>query len=66
MRWLWMPLVAGMLAGCSGISDYSPDTGSRSSLTGNQGGTGAQATLWSSDPSHKTVLNQNGSSGPTP
>jgi hypothetical protein len=66
MRWIFYPSVLVMLAGCAGVSDYSPDTGSRSSLTGNQGGAGAQAALWSNDPSHKTVLNQNGSSDTTP
>jgi hypothetical protein len=49
-----------LLTHCSGVSDYSPDTGSRSSYTGNQGGAGVQANLWSDDPSKKTVTNQNG------
>lgn len=46
-----------LLARCSGVSDYSPETGSRSSLTGNQGGAGVQANLWSDDPSKKTMFN---------
>jgi hypothetical protein len=33
-------------------------------LTGNQGGTGVQASIWSTDPSKKTVTNQNGSDSP--
>ena len=50
-----------LVTSCSGVSDYSPETGSRSSLTGNQGGAGVQANLWSDDPSKKTVLNQGSS-----
>jgi hypothetical protein len=49
-----------LLTHCGGVSDYSPETGSRTSLTGNQGGAGVQANLWSDDPSKKTVTNQNG------
>jgi hypothetical protein len=60
MRRITLLLALTLLTRCSGISDYSADRGSSTSLTGNQGGSGAQATLWSSDPSHKTVLNQNG------
>jgi len=60
MRLVFFIVVLPLLAGCSGVSDYSPDTGSRSSLTGNQGGAGVQANLWSDDPSKKTVTNQNG------
>ena len=41
------------------MSDYTPDTGSRSSLLGNQGGAGVQAPIWSDDPSKKTITNQN-------
>ena len=40
------------------MTDYSPDTGSRSSLLGNQGGAGVQAPIWSDDPSKKTITNQ--------
>lgn len=47
-----------LLTRCGGMSDYSPDTGSRSSLMGNQGGAGVQAPLWSDDPSKTTVTNQ--------
>jgi len=53
-----------LLTRCGGVSDYNPDTGSRSSLTGNQGGAGVQANLWSNDPSKKTVTNQNGTPPP--
>jgi hypothetical protein len=48
-----------LLTHCGGVSDYSPDTGSPSSLQGNQGGTGVQAPLWSDDPNKKTITNQN-------
>ncbi len=60
MRWLLLSLLLLPLAGCGGISDYSPDSGSRTSLLGNQGGAGVQAPIWSNDPSHKTLTNQNG------
>jgi len=60
MRWISLLLVLLVLTRCAGVSDYSADSGSKTSLTGNQGGAGAQATIWSSDPSHKTVTNQNG------
>jgi hypothetical protein len=61
MRWIFFIVALQVLTGCAGVSDYSPDTGSRSSLTGNQGGAGVQANLWSDDPSKKTVLNQGSS-----
>jgi hypothetical protein len=61
MRWKWWLIVLLPLTGCAGISDYSPDRGSPSSLTGNQGGTGVQAPFWSSDSSQKTLLNHQGS-----
>jgi len=48
-----------LLTRCAGISDYTPDTGSRSSLLGNQGGAGVQAPIWSNDPNKTTVTNQN-------
>jgi hypothetical protein len=59
MRWA-LPFVAiFLLTRCGGMSDYSPDTGSRTSLQGDQGGAGVQAPLWSDDPGKKTVTNQN-------
>jgi hypothetical protein len=60
MRCLFLLAALLLLTHCAGISDYSPDTGSRTSLTGNQGGTGVQAPFWSSDPSQKTLTNHNG------
>ncbi len=58
MRWA-LPIIAlFLLTRCGGMSDYSPDTGSRSSLLGNQGGAGVQAPLWSDDPSKQTITNQ--------
>jgi len=61
MRWI-LPIIAVLfLARCGGMSDYSADSGSPSSLTGNQGGAGVQAPLWSDDPNKKTITNQNGS-----
>jgi len=59
MRWA-LPIIALLLlTRCGGVSDYTPDTGSRTSLLGNQGGAGVQAPLWSNDPSKTTVTNQN-------
>jgi hypothetical protein len=50
-----------ILTRCGGVSDYSPDTGSRTSLQGDQGGAGVQAPIWSTDPAKTTVTNQNAS-----
>ena len=61
MRWVFFLFVFPLLTGCAGVSDYSPDTGSRTSLTGNQGGAGVQANLWSDDPSKQTLTHQGGS-----
>ena len=53
-----------LLTRCSSVSSYDASSGSPTSLTGNQGGAGVQAPLWSSDPAQKTVTNLNpGSSG---
>jgi hypothetical protein len=58
MRWA-LPIIALLLlTRCGGISDYTPETGSRSSYMGNQGGEGVQANLWSTDPSKQTITNQ--------
>jgi hypothetical protein len=43
------------------MTDYAPDTGSRSSLLGNQGGAGVQAPIWSDDPNKTTITNQKAS-----
>jgi hypothetical protein len=59
MRWVPRVIALLLLTGCGGVSDYSPDTGSRSSLLGNQGGAGVQAPLWSTDPQKTTITNQN-------
>ena len=61
MRWILPVLALLLLTRCGGVSDYSPDTGSNSSLLGNQGGAGVQAPIWSDDPGKKTLTNQNGS-----
>jgi hypothetical protein len=61
MRWAFLLIALVFLTRCGGVSDYSPDTGSRSSLLGNQGGAGVQAPIWSDDPSKTTITNQNGS-----
>jgi len=47
------------LTRCGTVSDYNADSGSPSSLLGNQGGAGVQTSIWSNDPSKKTVSNQN-------
>jgi hypothetical protein len=61
MRRLLPILALLLLTRCGGVSDYSPDRGSNTSLLGNQGGAGVQAPIWSDDPSKKTVTNQNAS-----
>jgi hypothetical protein len=44
------------------VSDYNdPDSQSRSSLQGDEGGAGVQAPIWSDDPSKKTLTNQKSS-----
>ncbi len=53
-----------LLTRCGGVSDYNPDTGSSTSLTGDQTGAGVQAPIWSNDPSKKTVTNQNAGVSP--
>jgi hypothetical protein len=57
MRWAFLTVVLSLLTGCANapITDYSPDTGSRSSLMGNQGGAGVQGAIWSNDPNKSTV-----------
>jgi len=60
MRWAFPVIGLLLLTRCGGMSDYSPDTGSNSSLLGNQGGAGVQAPIWSDDPSKKTITNQSG------
>ena len=47
------------LTGCGSFSDYDANSGSPSSLQGNQGGGGVQTSIWSNDPSKKTISNQN-------
>ncbi len=59
MRWALSVVALLLLTRCGGVSDYTPDTGSRSSLQGNQGGAGLQAPIWSDDPGKKTITNQN-------
>ena len=61
MRWALPVIALLLLTRCGGVTDYTPDTGSRSSLQGNQGGAGVQAPIWSDDPNKKTITNQNGS-----
>jgi len=58
MRWALPIFALLLLTRCGGISDYTPDTGSRTSLLGNQGGAGVQAPLWSNDPGKTTITNQ--------
>jgi hypothetical protein len=58
-----LPLFALLLlARCTSVSDYSPDSGStapaNSSLQGSESGAGVQAPFWSNDPSKKTISNQ--------
>jgi len=61
MRWALPVIALLLLTRCGGMTDYTPDTGSNTSLMGNQGGAGVQAPIWSDDPSKKTITNQSGS-----
>jgi hypothetical protein len=63
MRWALCIGMVLLLTRCAnmGVSDYSADSGSRSSLLGNQGGAGVQAPIWSTDSNKSTVTNQNAS-----
>jgi hypothetical protein len=48
-----------LLAGCSDISTTSQDDHqSPSSLVGSQGGGGVQTSIWSDNPSQKTITNE--------
>ncbi len=60
MRVALLLSVVLFLTGCGSISDYDANSGSPSSLQGNQGGGGVQTSIWSNDPSKKTVTNQSG------
>jgi len=54
-----------VLSGCSEISPYQATDGeSPSSLMGSQGGGGVQTDIWSSNPSQKTITNENPQYGP--
>ena len=51
-----------LLTRCSSVSSYDANSGQpSSSLNGSQGGGGVQTSIWSNDPSQKTVTNQSGS-----
>jgi hypothetical protein len=52
-----------LLTRCGTVSSYDSSSGSPTSQTGNPGGAGVQAPLWSSDPSQKTVTNLNAGQG---
>ncbi len=60
MRWALPVIALLLLTRCGGMTDYTPDTGSKTSLMGNQGGAGVQAPIWSDDPGKKTLTNQSG------
>jgi hypothetical protein len=47
-----------LLTRCSSFSDYDPNTGSNTSLLGNQGTSGVQTSIWSDDPNKATIVNQ--------
>jgi hypothetical protein len=45
---------------CGAVSQYDANSGQApSSLQGSQGGGGVQTSIWSNDPSQKTITNQN-------
>jgi uncharacterized protein YceK len=60
MRPILMLFVGLLLNGCGTVSQYDANSGQNaSSLNGSQGGGGVQTSIWSNDPSQKTVTNQN-------
>jgi len=49
-----------LLTRCGTTSQYDANSGQApSSLNGSQGGGGVQTSIWSNDPSQKTITNQN-------
>jgi uncharacterized protein YceK len=64
MRWIFLPVALGLMAGCSSISQYDANSGQApTSNLGSQGGDGVQTSIWSTDPAKKTIL---GPSTPPP
>jgi hypothetical protein len=59
MRLVLLLAALMLLTRCGTVSNYDANSGSPSSLQGNQGGAGVQTSIWSNDPSKKTVSNQN-------
>jgi hypothetical protein len=60
MRWTLPVIALLLLTRCSNLSQYDANSGqSASSLNGSQGGGGVQTSIWSNDPSQKTITNQN-------
>lgn len=48
-----------LLTHCGTVTDYQPDKDAPpSSYLGTQGGAGVQTSIWSDDPSKKTITNQ--------
>jgi hypothetical protein len=63
MRSVFLLATLLLLTRCGTVSSYDANRGqSSSSLNGNQGGAGVQTSIWSTDPSQKTITNQNGGS----
>jgi len=49
-----------LLTRCSTVTQYDANSGhDSSSLKGSEGGAGIQTSIWSNDPSQKTITNQN-------
>jgi hypothetical protein len=60
MRLVLLLATLFVLTRCSTVSSYDANSGqSSSSLNGSQGGGGVQTSIWSNDPSQKTITNQN-------
>jgi uncharacterized protein YceK len=57
MRWIILSAALGLMTGCSSISQYDANSGEApTSNVGAQGGDGVQTSIWSTDPSKKTIL----------
>jgi uncharacterized protein YceK len=64
MRWIVLCTAVVLVAGCSTVTQYDPTSAEPpTSNIGSQGGDGVQTSIWSTDPSKKTIL---GPSAPPP
>jgi hypothetical protein len=57
MRWIILTAAIGLTAACSSVTQYDPNAAEPpTSNIGSEGGGGVQTSIWSTDPSKKTLL----------